>query len=107
MVRILGARHLVQAAMSGRRPSPEVLAAGVWVDGVHAVTAVLLAVLDRRRARLGVTDAALAATWGGAGWYDLLHGRRTTSEHQRLRDRLARMVLPRLPGGSALLRQAG
>lgn len=103
--RILGARHLLQATLSGRRPSSEVLAAGVWVDGVHAVTALLLAVVDRRRARLGIADAALAATWGGAGWHDLT-GPRTEPEHQRWRDSLARAVLRRVPAGQVVLRRA-
>ena len=44
--RILGARHLTQAALSGFRPSPEVLAMGVWVDTVHALTALALASAD-------------------------------------------------------------
>ena len=32
VARVLGARHLTQAARSGINPSPEVLAMGVWVD---------------------------------------------------------------------------
>ncbi len=32
VARVLGARHLTQAALSGINPSPEVLAMGVWVD---------------------------------------------------------------------------
>ena len=60
-------------------------------------------IVDRRRARLGVTDAAVAAAWGGAGWRDL--GGRVSVHDQRLRDRLARAVLRRVPAGPALLQR--
>ncbi len=106
VARILGARHLTQAVLSGRRPTSEVLAAGVWVDAVHSATALVLAGVDRRRARLGVTDAAVAAAWGAAGWHDLAGRPRTGPQHQRLRDRLAAALLPHLPGGQRLLRRA-
>lgn len=46
IARILGVRQLAQAVLSGVRPSPEVLAMGVWVDGVHAMTALGLACVD-------------------------------------------------------------
>ncbi|WP_422746377.1 hypothetical protein ACN27E_02135 [Mycobacterium sp. WMMD1722] len=103
VARILGARHLLQALLSGRRPSPEVLAAGVWVDGVHALTALLLALADRRRARLGLADAAFATVWGGAGWHDLIGTSAARVQHQRVRDRLARAVLRHVPGGRVVL----
>ncbi len=60
----LGARHLVQAAVSGLTPGRAVLADGAWVDGIHALTSLALAVVDRRRRRLGLLDAAVAASWG-------------------------------------------
>ncbi|MBX7450370.1 hypothetical protein GR927_20480 [Mycolicibacterium sp. 3033] len=104
VTRVLGARHLTQSILSGRRPTRDVLAMGVWVDGVHAATALILALVDRRRARLGVTDAAVAAAWGGAGWRDL--GRRAPVRDHGLRDRLAETVLRRVPGGPALLHRA-
>ena len=71
IARILGARQLTQAVLSGVRPSPEVLAMGVWVDAVHAISALALAVLDRPRARAGMTDTAVASLWAGAGYRDL------------------------------------
>lgn len=103
VARILGVRHTVQAVLSGIRPSPEVLAMGVWVDGVHALTAVGLAVLDRSRARGGLTDAVIALSWGALGWRDL--GAAQTLYPQRARDPLARSVLRRVPGGGFLLRR--
>ncbi|HZQ32793.1 MAG TPA: hypothetical protein VFB19_13785 [Mycobacterium sp.] len=104
VVRILGARQLTQATLSGFRPSPEVLAMGVWVDAVHALTALGLSAVDRARARGGLTDAAVAGVWAAAGYRDLAHSEATPS-HQRLRDRLARLVLGIVPGGGSLLRR--
>jgi len=63
VTRILGARHLTQAVLSGVQPSPEVLAIGVWVDAVHAMTALGLAVTDRCRARAGLIDTVVAGVW--------------------------------------------
>lgn len=105
VTRILGARHLVQALLSGVDPGPEVLAAGVWVDTVHSATALGLAVADRRRAHGGVTDALVAAAWAVLGWQHLRSGRART-EGVRGRDRLARAVLRALPGGRALAAKA-
>jgi len=105
IARILGARHLTQATLSGLRPSPEVLAMGVWVDGVHALTALGLAAVDRSRARAGLTDTVVAAIWAGAGYRDLAQRTATPPWHQRRRDRLARSVLGVVPGGRFLLGQ--
>lgn len=99
VTRILGARHLAQAGLSGLNPSPEVLAAGTWVDGVHSLTAVGLAAVDRHRARAAVTDAVIAATWALFGAHDLSAGHPAPPGRQRRRDRLAQAILPRLPGG--------
>jgi hypothetical protein len=105
IVRILGARQLTQAALSGFRPSPEVLAMGVWVDAVHTSTALALAVIDRSRARAGLTDAAVAGIWTGAGYRDLARAGATPPSYQRRRDRLARIVLDAVPGRKLVLRQ--
>ena len=106
IARILGARHLTQAALSGLRPSPEVLAMGMWVDAVHSSTALALAIIDRSRARAGLTDAAVAGFWSAAGYRDLARAGATLPSHQRGRDRLARLVLGVAPGGRLLLRRA-
>ncbi|OBH60220.1 hypothetical protein A5685_02970 [Mycobacterium colombiense] len=105
VTRILGARHLTQALLSGVNPGPEVLAAGVWVDTVHSATALGLAVVDRRRARGGVTDAVVAASWAALGWRHLRKGEARTDDI-RGRDRLARTVVGALPGGGRLMAQA-
>ncbi len=100
--RVLGARQLSQAILSGASPSPEVLAAGVWVDLAHAATAVGLATVDRSRLGAGVTNAAASLMWAGWGWRDLHHGPVPDATHQRTRDRLATAVLSVVPGGRVL-----
>lgn len=99
VARILGARHLVQATLSGVNPSPEVLAAGTWVDSVHSATAFGLATADSRRARAGITDGIVAAVWALFGLRDLTTGSPPPPAHERRRDRLATTLLPVLPGG--------
>lgn len=105
VTRILGARHLVQAAFSGVNPGPEVLAAGIWVDSVHAMTAFGLAAVDRRRARGGITDGVVAACWAGLALRHLHTGDART-DSIRGRDRLARAVVGALPGGRRLMVRA-
>lgn len=105
IARILGARQLAQAVLSGIRPSPEVLAMGVWVDTVHALSAVALALADRSRARAGVTDAAVAGLWAVLGYRDIGTRPAPPAAHERRRDRLARTVLSIAPGGRPLMQQ--
>lgn len=106
VTRILGARHLAQAMFSGIRPGPEVIAAGVWVDAVHSITAVGLAVVNPHRARGGITDAIVAAAWALFGIHDLTSGKTTRPDRERRRDVLAQMALTVLPGGKPLLARA-
>ncbi len=107
VARVLGVRHLVQAALSGLDPGPDVLGLGVWVDTTHAASAVGLAVLDPNRRRAGLVDAGVAGAWALAGYRDLSSGRAPGHTRQRRRDVLARGVLRHAPGGAALLRAAG
>lgn len=106
VTRILGARQLVQAVLSGVNPTPEILAAGVWVDAVHSLTAFGLAVADRNRARVGVVDGLVAALWARFGLHNLHTGTAPPKAHARRRDRLARIVIGALPGGRGLMDQA-
>ncbi|MGI8417978.1 MAG: hypothetical protein ACR2P2_17600 [Nakamurella sp.] len=104
IARVLGARQLSQAALSGIRPSPEVLAMGVWFDTVHALTAIALMLADPSRARAAATDAAVAGLWAVFGYRDLGAVHAPAPAHQRRRDQLARSVLSIVPGGSPLMR---
>lgn len=108
VTRVLGARHLVQAAFTLRAAGPAVLAAGTWVDVVHAATAVVLAVVDRRRARSALADAAVAATWAVLGRRDVGRAQAVLVGGEPVwTERLARAVLPWLPGAPAVPRPDG
>lgn len=103
VTRVLGARQVTQGVLSGLRPSPEVLAMGVWVDGVHSVTALGLAAADPDRAVAGVADTVVAAGWSWLGLRDLRRAVATPPAHDRRRDALTRAVLRAAPGGGRLL----
>ena len=65
--RLLGARQLVQAALTAPEPSAMTLALGVEADLAHALSMLGLAVLDQRRRRPGYTDAVGATAFAAAG----------------------------------------
>lgn len=66
-LRVLGVRHAVQAVVTGLRPTPGVFAAGAAVDGLHSITSLALAAVDRRQRHAALTDAAVAAGWAVLG----------------------------------------
>jgi hypothetical protein len=101
VMRILGARQAVQATLSGIAPTGPVLALGVWVDTVHAATAIALAAGDRRYSKPAAVDAVIAAIWAAVGFHDLNARQEDTGE--RRRSELASYLLAKLPGGSYLL----
>jgi len=61
VLRVLGVRHIGQAVVEVLGPQPVVRYLGAAVDGLHALTALGLAVLDPRRRRGALTDTAIAA----------------------------------------------
>ncbi len=63
VVRLLGVRELLQAALIDQRRA----AIGAGVDGAHAATMMILAVADRRRRRLAVSSAILATVLAVVG----------------------------------------
>ena len=67
VARLLGARHLIQGVLTAGAPSAVVLAVGVEVDLAHAASMLGLAMLDPRRRRAGLRDAAVAATLAAMG----------------------------------------
>ncbi len=107
VARLLGARHVAQAVLSGSRPAPAVLALGVWVDTAHAGTALAFAAADRPRARAAIFDGAVAAGWAAAGFRDLARSWAPRAVGERRRDHLARTLLRHLPAGPALLARTG
>lgn len=68
VARILGARHLLQAALTTAAASrPDALGAGAAVDLVHAASMAALALADRQVRRLTLSDALIETTFAAAG----------------------------------------
>jgi hypothetical protein len=67
VTRLLGARHLIQAAASTFAPMPAVLAAAAAVDALHAGSMIMLAIADRGARRVALTDALAEALFAVAG----------------------------------------
>lgn len=65
--RLLGGRHLVQAAATARHPTFPVLLTGAAADALHATTGVALGVLAPRWRRAVLLDAAVAAAFATGG----------------------------------------
>ncbi len=67
--RVLGVRHLAQAAIVGPRPTRGWILTGAAVDAAHASTMVALALLAPDRRRLAATNVATASAFAAAGLY--------------------------------------
>lgn len=108
VVRVLGVRQVVQAALTGRTPTRAVLWLGAEVDSAHAASMVGLAVCSRRYRRAALGDAAVAGTLAAAGVWAALHspvepiaGRTPAGVwRDRLADRLASLAVPGYGCGS-------
>ncbi|MBA2323204.1 MAG: hypothetical protein H0V92_03995 [Pseudonocardiales bacterium] len=61
VMRILGARHLLQAGVEAAVPTPTVLKVGAAVDAIHALTCLGFAVVGGARWRHGVLVNAVIA----------------------------------------------
>ena len=73
VARLLGARHLIQAAATAVAPRPEVLAIGGGVDAVHTASMLLAALRPARPARPAerravLADALMEAVLAAAGY---------------------------------------
>ena len=68
VARVLGTRHLIQAALTAAAPGPGVLAAGGQVDAVHTASMLLLAAVSRAGRRAALTDALTEAAFAAAGF---------------------------------------
>lgn len=66
VARILGARHLIQAALTAVAPRPG-FAVGSQVDAVHATSMVMLGAVSRAERRAALTDALAEAGLAVAG----------------------------------------
>lgn len=66
VLRVLGARHLAQAAVELGVPVPAVAALSAGVDTLHALSGLGLAAVDGRWRRGALTDAAIATAFAVA-----------------------------------------
>lgn len=104
IARILGARHLAQACLSGPAPTAAVLALGVEVDALHTASMIGVAVLSRQWRPAALINAAAATGFATAGGLATRNARRHPPGRVRhgqavqLRDRwaeqLARYLIP-------------
>jgi hypothetical protein len=67
VARLLGARHLAQAALTAVAPLPGVFAAGAGVDALHAASMLMLAVAGRAARRTALKDVVAEAAFAAAG----------------------------------------
>ncbi len=72
--RVLGARHLTQAAITSRDGPQRWLMAGAMVDAIHAGTMAALAALAPDRRKLALTNVATATALAAAGVADARRG---------------------------------
>jgi hypothetical protein len=72
--RLLGARHLAQAALTAGAPSAAALALGAQVDLAHSASMLVLAVADRPLRRAGLADGMVAAIFAAASTADARRG---------------------------------
>ena len=69
VLRVLGARHLIQAGVVSSAPAQRwALVIGCGVDAIHAASMLLLAAVDRRRRRLAGAAAGVAGAFAATGW---------------------------------------
>jgi hypothetical protein len=66
--RVLGARHLLQAALTGDDPGPVRRVGGAVVDALHAASMFALAKVDAGRRRPALVDGSVAAAFSAAGF---------------------------------------
>jgi hypothetical protein len=76
IAQLLGARHLVQAALTAVTPRPAVFALGAEVDAAHAASMVMLAASDKAWRRTALTDALAESLFAAAGLSASVRARR-------------------------------
>lgn len=101
VLRVLGARHLVQAVVTGSCATAPVLAVGVLVDLTHASSALALAAVRPRRRREGLVDAGIALSWAALGRRDVA-ATGDVRQPADARSRTAAALLQRLHGSRLL-----
>lgn len=97
--RILGARHLAQAAIVTRHHSRKWLLASATIDATHATTMAVLARLSPDRRELALTNVAAATTFAAAALYEARHACNKTGQcpHEGWCVKRAHAKSPRVP----------
>jgi hypothetical protein len=65
-MRLLGARHLIQASASALDTSPRFLVGGGLLDAAHSTSMVFLGAIDPTRRRLAWLDSVVESGWSAA-----------------------------------------
>ena len=68
VLRVLGMRHVLQAAATFAVPDDAVVKLGAGADALHALTGFGLAARSRSWRRAALTDSAVAVGFGAVGW---------------------------------------
>ncbi|WP_155123512.1 MULTISPECIES: hypothetical protein [unclassified Actinoplanes] len=69
VLRVLGARQIVQGAVTLARPTPLVTGCGALVDALHAGTDLAAAAGSARWRPVALPDAVVALGFAAAGWW--------------------------------------
>lgn len=85
VARLLGFRHLAQAVVTARTPTPAVLAGGAQVDLAHAASMLALGAANRSLRRAPLSDALVAVIFAAlsAACAPARGGLPTSGQHQR------------------------
>jgi hypothetical protein len=81
VLRLLGIRHLLQAAVVAGNPTPAAQDIGIAVDLIHAGSAAAFAAVDRDQRRFALTETTVAAGWAAAAW-GIRHRQRPSQQHR-------------------------
>jgi len=66
LLRVLGARHVLQAAATLAAPTAWTLRLGAVADALHCASGLAFAAIDDRERRAALLDAAVAGAWAVA-----------------------------------------
>ena len=69
VLRVLGARHILQSAVALAVPQDGVADVGAGVDALHALSGFTFAAASPAWRGVALSDAVVAAAFGGAGWW--------------------------------------
>lgn len=103
VIRVLGARQIAQALLSGRTSTEAALLLGAAVDVAHAATMILMGAFERRYRLAALCDAVIAISFAAAGVAAAARGAvseptgtsRMDAWRNEWAERLAHFIVPR------------